>query len=102
MKTSEIKRIVESNPKVIVKMNKYQEALNCIVAYDKDITHISNGKEYHIDVLQELIDKYNKLVSYLKEQSVSKGNQYDEFANGCACGYENTMSEILDYIGEGG
>ena len=72
MKTIEIKRIVESNPKVGEKMNKYQEALDKVKSIplfikpkeDRngwkiylEVSSIEEKNKTDIDVLQELVDK---------------------------------------------
>ena len=91
-------------------MSKYQEALDEVKnttydePYDLDGWTEYNTKivfdddDNNIKLLQELIDKHEKLREYLKEQSVHQGNQHSEFENGLAFGYECAMINILDYL----
>lgn len=70
----EVLRIVESNPKVVVKMNKYQEALNHFIEYDANLQDV--------DLLQELVDIYPEYLE-LKAKSTPKKPKVNHYDNDC-------------------
>ena len=53
-------------------MNKYQKALNFVKAFCPDIIDMTDGNQYHIDVLQELVDRAKPMKLYTVRNITNK------------------------------